>query len=194
MKKGDIPKEKQQQYLFIIEEEINRLSDMTTNVLNLTKIENQGILTGKTAFNVSEQLRKCLVLLEKKWAIKRLNLDVDFDEYTVAANEDMLKQVWFNLIDNAIKFSFKDGLLKIGIEETQEELVVSISNEGPEIPKEDYEKIFQKFYQTKYTTKKEGNGIGLSIVKHIVELHGGKVSAKSENGVTTFAVALPKTK
>lgn len=194
MKKGDISKEKQQQYLLIIEEEVNRLSDMTTNVLNLTRIENQGILTGKTEFNVSEQLRKCLVLLEKKWTIKGLDLDVDFNEYNVVANEDMLKQVWFNIIDNAIKFSYKGGLLKIDVEETLGEHVISISNEGPEIPKEDCEKIFQKFYQTKYTTKKEGNGIGLSIVKHIVELHNGKVSAKSENGVTTFTVALPKTK
>ncbi|MBR2384903.1 MAG: HAMP domain-containing histidine kinase, partial [Clostridia bacterium] len=160
MKKGDISKEKQQQYLSIIEEEINRLSDMTTNILNLTKIENQGILTGKTEFNLSEQIRKCLLLLEKKWAKKDLQLDVDFEEYDVVANEDLLKQVWFNLIDNAIKFSKKDGVLKIAIEKNQEGLSVFVTNEGPEIPKEDYEKIFQKFYQTKYTTKKEGNGIG----------------------------------
>lgn len=194
MKKGEVSKEKQQQYLLIIEEEINRLSDMTTNVLNLTKIENQGILTGKTEFNVSEQLRKCLLLLEKKWTLKGLHLDVDFDEYSIVANEDMLKQVWFNLLDNAIKFSFKDGLLKIGVEEVQKEIVVTISNEGPAIPQADYENIFQKFYQTKYTSKREGNGIGLSIVKHIVQLHDGKVSAMSKDGVTTFTVRLPKTK
>ncbi len=190
MKKGDISKEKQQQYLSIIEEEINRLSDMTTNILNLTKIENQGILTGKTEFNLSEQIRKCLLLLEKKWAKKDLQLDVDFEEYDVVANEDLLKQVWFNLIDNAIKFSKKDGVLKIAIEKNQEGLSVFVTNEGPEIPKEDYEKIFQKFYQTKYTTKKEGNGIGLSIVKHIVDLHGGNISVNCQGGFTTFAVML----
>ena len=63
-------------------------------------------------------------------------------------------------------------------------------NEGPEIPKDDYEKIFNKFYQTKYTTKKEGNGIGLSIVKHIIDLHGGKISVNCQGGFTTFTVAL----
>lgn len=190
MKKGDISKEKQQQYLMIVEEEINRLSDMTTNILNLTKIENQGILTGKTEFNLSEQLRKCLLLLEKKWAKKGLQLDVEFDEYNVVANEDMLKQVWFNLIDNAIKFSKKEGILKLSIEKENDDLCVKVINEGPEIPKDDYEKIFNKFYQTKYTTKKEGNGIGLSIVKHIIDLHGGKISVNCQGGFTTFTVAL----
>ncbi|MBR2336756.1 MAG: HAMP domain-containing histidine kinase [Clostridia bacterium] len=191
MKNGNISKEKQQQYLIIIEDEIDRLSVMTTNILNLTKIENQGILTGQTQFNLSEQLRTCLLLLEKKWAKKSLQLDVDFDEYSVVANEDMLKQIWFNLLDNAIKFAYKSGKIKIDVEKTENKVVVCVANEGPEIPKEEYDKIFQKFYQTKYATKKDGNGIGLSIVKHIVDLHGGRVSAKSEDGWTFFTVELP---
>lgn len=191
MKKGDLSIEKQKQYLMIIDEEISRLSEMTTNILNLTRIENQGILTGQASFNLSEQIRKCILLLEKKWAKKSLQLDVDFEEYEVVANEDMLKQVWFNLLDNAIKFANKEGLLQIRIAKLNEEISVSITNEGREIAKEDYDKIFQKFYQSKDSSVKSGNGIGLSIVKHIVDLHKGSVAVKSQDGFTTFTVNLP---
>ncbi|MBQ8725524.1 MAG: HAMP domain-containing histidine kinase [Clostridia bacterium] len=190
MKNGEISKDKQMQYLNIIEEEINRLSEMTTNVLNLSKIENQGIITEKTEFNLSEQIRTCVLLLEKKWSRKKLELDVDFDEYTVVANEDMLKQVWFNLIDNAIKFAERSSLLKISICKNEGKTVVKVTNKGEPIAKEDYEKIFQKFYQGSSSSKKDGNGIGLSIVKHIVDLHEGRITAESKDGLTTFTVTL----
>ena len=190
MKSGEISKEKQMQYLYIIEEEINRLSEMTTNVLNLSKIENQGIITEKTTFNLSEQIRTCVLLLEKKWSRKKLDLDLDFDEYEVVANEDMLKQVWINLIDNAIKFAEKSSPLKISVSQENGKTTVSVQNKGEPILESDYEKIFQKFYQCSGENKKEGNGIGLSIVKHIVDLHEGKVSVVSGDGFTTFTVTI----
>lgn len=190
MKSGGISKDKQMQYLNIIEEEINRLSEMTTNVLNLSKIENQGIVTEKTEFNLSEQIRTCVLLLEKKWSRKKLELDLDFDEYYILANEDMLKQVWFNLVDNAIKFAERSSTLKIAICEKDEKTVVTVQNKGEPIAESDYEKIFQKFYQCESSSKKDGNGIGLSIVKHIVDLHEGQVSAESKDGFTTFTVRL----
>ena len=190
MKRGDLSAEKQKQYLLIIDEEISRLSEMTTNILNLTRIENQGILTGQTPFNISEQIRKCVLLLEKKWAKKDLQLDVDFDEYVVTANEDMFKQVWFNLLDNAIKFANVGGILRIGIEKLDGRIAVAISNEGQEISKEEQEKIFQKFYQSRSSDVKRGNGIGLSIVKHIVDLHKGSISVNCQDGFTTFTIEL----
>ena len=163
---------------------------MTTNILNLTRIENQGILTGQASFNLSEQIRKCILLLEKKWAKKSLQLDVDFEEYEVVANEDMLKQVWFNLLDNAIKFSDPKTDLKIMVEKVENNLAVSVSNHGVTIKEEDYSKIFTKFYRADKLGK-DGNGIGLSIVKHIVELHKGDISVESKSGLTTFTVLLP---
>ena len=78
---------------------------MATNVLNLTKVENQAILTDVSHFNLSEQIRSCILLLEDKWTKKNITPELDFDEYYVDANEELLKQVWINLIDNAIKFS-----------------------------------------------------------------------------------------
>ena len=190
MKKSGLSKDKQMQYLNIIEEEISRLSEMTTNILNLSKIENQGILTDKREYNLSEQLRTCLLLLEKKWAKKSMDLDIEFDEFKIFANEDMLKQVWINLIDNAVKFSKKGGKLKISVEKVGEQTVVKIANEGVAIPEEDYQKVFLKFYQGQTAYKKEGNGIGLSIVKHIIDLHEGDISVQSKDGFTTFTVKL----
>ncbi|MBR2988479.1 MAG: HAMP domain-containing histidine kinase, partial [Clostridia bacterium] len=101
MKHTKLSPEKQAQYLDIIEEEMTRLSEMTTKILELSRVEKQAILTDEKRFNVSEQLRACVLLLEKKWLDKNLELSLDFDEYTVKANEDLLKQVWINLIDNA---------------------------------------------------------------------------------------------
>ena len=191
MKTENLSQEKRMQYLQIIEEEINRLTDMTTNILNLSKIENQGILTDKTVYNVSEQIRKCVLLLEKKWTKKNINLNMEFDEYQINANVDLLKQVWFNLIDNAIKFSDENGELKIDVKKIDDKISVTIENMGEPIEENDYQNIFQKFYQGKTTHKKEGNGIGLSIVKHIVDLHGGEIKVKSENRKTEFTVYLP---
>ena len=191
MKDENLPLEKRERYINVIEEEVNRLTDMTTNILNFSKIENQEILTDKTEFNLSEQIRTCVVLLEKKWEKKKLSLSLDFGEHTVCGNEEMLKQVWINLIDNAVKFSEKGSELKIDVSEWEDGLHASFENTGVPIAEEDYEKIFGKFYQCDRSGR-EGNGIGLSIVKRVVDLHGGSVSVKSEGGRTAFTVFLPK--
>ncbi len=189
---GGLTEEEQQEYLRIISEESHRLSDMATNVLDLTKIENQTILTDVTEFNISEQIRNCILMLESKWTEKELSLDVDFGEYQYRGNRRMLRQVWLNLIDNAVKFSDPGGVLQFRITETPENLIVSIGDTGREIPKESMEDIFRKFYQADKSHATQGNGIGLSIVKAIVELHGGKVIPSSGGGKTVFAVVLPK--
>ena len=190
MKNEDLPKEKMHKYLGIIEEEANRLAEMTTNMLNLSKIEKQEILTDCKKFNLSEQIRSSVLLLEKKWSKKRLKLDLDFDEHYVFANEDLLKQVWLNLIDNAVKFAHDKTPLIIKIEDSADKTTVSISDRGEVIEQKDIDKIFSKFYQA--GEKKEGNGIGLSIVKHIVDLHDGEITVTSDGESTVFTVSLPK--
>ncbi|MCM1263462.1 MAG: HAMP domain-containing histidine kinase [Butyrivibrio sp.] len=184
--------EEKQEYLRIISEESHRLSDMATNVLNLTKIENQAILTNVTRFNISEQIRNCLLLLESKWTEKDLMLDVDFAEYQYSGNREMLQQVWLNLIDNAVKFADPGGILQIDITETPDDLFISVSDTGQEIPQESISHIFNKFYQADKSHAAVGNGIGLSIVKAIIELHGGKVIPMSDGRKTVFTVVLPK--
>ena len=191
MKSENLSDDKRRQYLTIMEEEANRLTQMTSNALYLSKVETQGILTNKREFNVSEQIRDSFLLLERKWSKKELIPNLELDEFMVLANEDMLKHVWVNLIDNAIKFSEEKKELKITAEKMYGQLFVSIQNYGPEIPKSDYEAIFNKFYQCDKSRSTEGNGIGLSIVKHIVTLHDGEVMVSSGNGKTIFTVALP---
>ena len=191
LKKGNLPKSKQIEYLNIIEEEIQRLSSITTNILTLSKLENQNILTDKSNINLSEQIRICVLLLEKKWSQKNINLSLDFDEFYIKGNEDMLKQVWMNLIDNGIKFANESGNLNIRISKRTTYVCVEVENTGSTIKEEAVERIFNKFYQADTTHTKEGNGIGLSIVKNIINLHGGRIYVESKNDLTCFSVYLP---
>lgn len=98
LKRGDLTEEQREEYLDIIEEESLRLSRMATNVLNLTRVENQAILTNITEFNLSEQLRGCVLLLERKWEKKGLSFQLEFGEHMVLANEELLREVWINLL------------------------------------------------------------------------------------------------
>lgn len=189
---GNPTPEQQQQYLEVIEEEAMRLSDMATNVLNMTKVENQTILTDVTRYNLSEQIRSCILLLENKWSKKNLELQLDFGEYQIAANEELLKEAWINLLDNAIKFAPQGHTIRVRIGEDADALTVEILNTGSEIPRESQEKIFNKFYQGDESHATQGNGIGLAIVKRVIELHGGTIQAASEKEVTVFTVKLPK--
>lgn len=191
LKRGNLTRQQQMEYLNIIEEESMRLSEMATNVLNLTKIENQSILTEVGEYNLSEQLRSCILLLERKWSKKRLQWQLDFGEQTITANEELLKQVWINLLDNAVKFSPEGGTVAVRICAEEERCFVSVSNAGSAVAPEEREKIFRKFYQADASHSSEGNGIGLAIVKRVVELHHGTASVQSENGGTTFTVVLP---
>lgn len=192
IKRGNLSQEQQAEYAEIIETESLRLSQMATNVLNLTKVENQSILTDKKSFNLSEQIRKCVLLSEKKWQSKNIEPVVDFDEFEIVANEELLEQVWINLIDNAIKFSPEYSEVTIRIAAEGDFITVTVSNRGEKIPESAMPKIWNKFYQADESHKGAGNGIGLAIVKKIVSLHGGSVGAVSDDSMTTFTVKLRK--
>ncbi len=191
LKDSGMPEDRRNEYLEIICDESTRLADMATNVMNLTKLENQGILTDKSNFNVSEQLRACVLLLEKKWEEKKLSLDMEFDEYSIFANEELLKQVWINLIDNAIKFSPDGEEIKIAVTSDTKCITVAITNHGDEISEEEKSRIFNKFYQGEKSHSGDGAGIGLAVVKKIVDLHNGRIFLTSGNGLITFTVILP---
>ena len=192
LKRGNLTEEQKTEYLDIIEEESLRLSAMATNVLNLTKVENQAILTDKSEYNLSEQLRTCVLLLEAKWERKRLEPELDFEEIRIEGSEELLKQVWINLLDNAVKFAPEGSSILLKAEETPEAVTVTVKNEGPDIPPEAMNKIFNKFYQADESHAAEGNGVGLAIVKRVAELHGGTVAVASSGGITSFSVTLPK--
>ncbi len=191
MKNKPLRPEKQKEYLEIIEEEIKHLSLLTTNVLNMSKLDSQSILRDVSEFNIAEQLRTCLLFLEKSWTDKELLLAIDLEEVKLFANEDLLKHVWLNLLDNAIKYSPFGATLGVSLKKSGEGAVVRVQNEGVEIPVEEREKIFSKFYQSDHVGVKKGNGLGLSIVSRIVSLHGGGVRCLREGDCTVFEVFLP---
>ncbi len=191
LKKKDLTPEERAEYLDIIEKESLRLSQMATNVLNLSKVENQTILSGVSFFNLSEQIRTSVLVLEGKWAKKNLEWSLEFDEMEIPGNEEMMQQVWINLLDNAVKFSPEGGTVSVEIRKEGKNVEVAISNPGEAIPPEKREKIFTKFYQGDESHHTEGNGVGLAVVQKIVDLHGGSIKVSSENGVNTFTVTLP---
>ena len=191
--RGRLSDEQKKEYLAVIEEESLRLSEMATNVLNLTRVESQTILTDTKCFNLSEQLRSCVLLLSRKWEKKALDIDFEMDEYNVTASEELLKQVWINLLDNAIKFAPPHGVIAITAAPYASRLSVSIANSGSSIPRDKREKIFNKFYQADESHATEGNGVGLAIVKRVVELHEGSVEVESKDDRTVFTVNLPWT-
>ncbi len=191
LKRGNLTEDQKREYVDVIEEESLRLSAMATNVLNLSRVENQTILRDVTEFDLSEQIRSCVLLLESKWTKKNLDMILDFEEYTVKGSEELLKEAWINLIDNAVKFSPEYGEVRIGIGQREGLLSVAVSNAGSMIPQDKEQRIFQKFYQADESHATEGNGIGLAIVKKVVELHKGQILVDSEENKTTFTVLLP---
>lgn len=192
LKRKDITPEKRDEYLEIILSEATRLTDMADHVLNLAKIEKQNILTEITEFNLSEQLRTCVLLLSKKWEQKSLGIDFDEYEYHCTGNEELLKQVWINLLDNAVKFAPEGGRVKVSIRRESDGIAVSVASPGAEIAAETRRRIFEKFYQGDSSHATEGTGLGLAIVRKIVELHKGEIAVAYDDGCNVFTVAIPQ--
>lgn len=188
----DLSEEERRQYLEVIENESRRLATMATSVLNLTKLENQNILSNITEFNLSEQIRSAALVLEPKWSAKGVELDMELEEYMISAEQQLLEQVWINLIDNAVKFSADGGRVEIVVCDVGSSLEVRVSNEGEEIPPEKRERLFSKFYQADEAHTTQGSGIGLAIVRRVLELHGASVRVECAEGKITFVVTLPK--
>lgn len=191
LQRPEITETERLEYAGIIVDESTRLSTMATRVLELTKIENQHILSQPQEFNLSEQLRRCLLLLEKAWESKQLEICAEFDEYLIRGDKALLEQVWVNLLDNAIKFSPVGAPLTVRIVPGEKQLTVSIHNHGPQIPEEHQRRLYDKFWQGDASRSTRGTGIGLSIVKKVLDLHGGHIDVQSTEQETVFSVSLP---
>lgn len=141
---------------------------------------------------MDEQLRKSIIMISEKWPDKIRNYEIDCGKLTIQSDADLLMQVWSNLIDNAIKYSGENSTIWISGKIEEKFLSVTIKDEGDGISIEKQSKIFEKFYQCDESHKKSGNGLGLSIVKKIVELLGGSIRCTSEeNEGTIMEVRIP---
>lgn len=195
LQSGELSEEQKKEYIDIIVSESERLSNMSTDVLLLSKLETQKIVNGKTSFALDEQIRTCIILLEKEWGDKDISLDIELDPIEYYFNEEMLSHVWINLLSNAIKFSNHGGTITVKLYKRDENTVFEISDNGIGMTEEIKNRIFEKFYQGDSSHSTRGNGIGLNIVNRIVTLAEGSVDVESEpqNG-SKFTVTLPDVK
>ena len=181
LKSDELIEEKRQEYTDIIISESERLSNLSSNLLKLSELENVVIRHKKESFSLSEQLRNAVLLLQNEWEKKNLELDMDMDEVNFIGDREILYQAWVNLISNAIKYSNDNGVLKI-ILKKDDKITVRIIDSGIGILPENLDKIFLRFYKADKSRNSVGTGLGLPIVKKIIELHNGEVSVKSEYG------------
>lgn len=196
LKDDKISEEDKKEYIDIIIEESERLANLSSNIQHLSKLENKKELIKKEKVAIDEQIRKCIVILNNKLEEKNIEIGMDEDkDVFVNVNEDMLQQVWINLINNAIKYTQNGGRIDIIIDEFKDKVIVEVKDNGIGIKEENLEKIFDKFYQEDASHNSEGNGLGLAIVSKIIELHKGSIEVKSKVGEgTSFIVTLPKIK
>lgn len=193
LKNTSLTDEKRQEYIEIIIRESERLTNMSSNILLLTKLENQEIVTDKRLFSLDEQIRNCTLLLQMEWEKKDINLNIDLDSVEYYSNEEMLSHVWLNLLGNAIKFSMDKGEITIKCCDENSYIKVEISDNGVGMKDETRHQMFEKFYQGDSSRTTEGNGLGLSLVGRIVDLCGGRIDVKSYLGKgTDIVVRLPK--
>lgn len=176
----DCNEEERREYVDIIIEETKRLSILTTNILTLNKIDNQNISISMEQFVIDEQIRKAILLLGNKWIDKDIELEIDLESVKYRGNQSLMFQVWINLIDNAIKFSPKGETIEVKLYEEQGNIIFSIRDNGVGISKENQEKVFDKFYKSDKSRNTDGNGLGLSITKRIIEIHKGEILLESD--------------
>ena len=194
LKQKKMSEESRNRYLTIIEEESERLSRLSQNLLRLTYLQQHDQPVQLSLFRLDEQLRKVVVALEPQWSGKKIEITMQLEALTIEADEDQLKQVWTNLLGNSIKFTPEHGHITIEARKQDQHAVISITDTGIGIPVEEHADIFKPFHKVDKARDGavKGNGLGLSIVKHIVDIHHGEIIVSGETGVgSTFTVHLP---
>lgn len=192
LQEPSLSKEKHDRYLEKILDNSHSLSSLSSDILTLSKLENQEIVMHQTKYRLDEQLRKAVLVLESKWSFKKIEFDIELPRILFYGNEPLLNRVWVNILDNAIKYSPVGGTIKVTLEKKEGKIMVSIQDEGDGMSEEVQKHIFEKFYQGDSSRKEEGNGLGLALVKRIVELYNGSVAVQSSLGHgTIFTVTLP---
>ena len=190
--KGDLTPEQQSEFAKIIMDESEHLATMSSNVLLLSKLESQDIISDKETFSLDEQLRTCMLMFEEQWSEKNISIDMDLEEVNYYQNKDLLYHVWINLIGNAVKFTKQSGSISVKCRRLNNAVCVVISDNGIGMDKDTADHIFEKFYQGDSSHATAGNGLGLSLVKRIIDMMYGRITVESalEKG-STFTVSLP---
>lgn len=196
MRDGTIPYEMQNKYLDIILFETDRLNKLTNNLLTLNTFERNGALLNITSFNINQVIKRTLLTFEGTCTKKKITIQLEFnsEELFVSADIDKIQQVLYNLIDNAIKFSHNNSIIRISVTQKNDKAFIGIKDNGIGIPKDALKKIWERFYKTDLSRGKDkkGTGLGLSITKEIITAHGEHITVVSTEGVgTEFIFSLP---
>ncbi|MGN0522537.1 MAG: sensor histidine kinase [Eubacterium sp.] len=188
----DLDSDKRIEYAKQISEASRRLSSLITNILKLNKLENQQIFPKSKKYNLGEQLCECLLNFENAWENKNLELETDIEEdIIVNIDDELLTLVWNNLISNAIKFTEPGGKISLRLKADGGYAVAEISDTGCGISRETGAHIFEKFYQGDTSHSSQGNGLGLALVKRVIDITGGDIYVESQVGKgSTFTVKL----
>lgn len=169
-----------------------RLSSLVSNILLLSKLENQSIQTNRERYGLDEQIREAILAMESVWEPKNIEFDVDLDTVMYCGNKNIMHHVWSNLLSNAVKFSPDGGTIKMRLQEKQGQIIFFVEDQGSGVTEEAKKHLFDKFYQADTSHKEEGNGLGLALVKNILTLCGGDIFAENVTGAgCRFTVTLP---
>ncbi|MBQ8038612.1 MAG: HAMP domain-containing histidine kinase, partial [Lachnospiraceae bacterium] len=192
LQKPGLPEEKRVEYARAVTDASRRLADLISNILKLNKLENQQIFPDGTTYDLSEQLCECLLAFEDIWEKKELEIDTDMEDgIFVKADPEIMSLVWNNLFSNAIKFTENGGKVTLSLKADEDFAYVQVSDTGCGISKEVGMHMFDKFYQGDTSHATQGNGLGLALVKRIMDITGSDISVESELGRgTTFTVKM----
>jgi len=188
LKNDDLSPEERKHYLEIIEAESIRLSKLSENLLKLTSLESEHLSLEWKSYRLDYQLRRIILANEPQWAEKEINMDISLEKVTILADEELMDQVWINLLHNSIKFTQDKGTISITAFRSDEgSIIVKIADTGIGMEKDVLMHIFERFYKADQSRNRKsgGNGLGLSIVKKIIDLHNGDIRVESEAGKGT---------
>ncbi len=189
LKKNDLPEETRKKYIDIIISESRRLTGLASNILLLNKLENQEYISDRQTFSLDEQIRSCILLLEKEWSKKNISFDIEMESIEMFSNQELLSQAWLNIIGNSVKFSPVDSEIIVRAFRKDGRIRVVITDNGEGMDEQTISHIFDRFYQGDSAHASEGNGLGLPLVKRIIELCGGTIRVESQKSKgTAFTV------
>ena len=194
MQSEDLSEAERKEYSKTIMESAKHLTELITNILRLNKLENQTIYAKNQEFDLSEQVVQCILGFEDAWEENQINLETDIDENVhITADEELLSIVWNNLLSNALKFTPAHGNATVTVKQTEEQAVVTVCDSGIGMSEETAKHIFEKFYQGDTSHATKGNGLGLALVKRIVDIEHGTIAVNAApNQGSTFTVTLPR--
>lgn len=182
--------EKRSEYIQLISQAIHKLNDLVENILRLNKVENKNIIH-KEKFFLDEQIRCAIISFEDKFDEKNISLEAELDEVVIRSDRASLELVWNNILSNAVKFTPCGGIISVSLKEKNDCIVATIKDNGCGMDEETQKRIFEKFYQGDSSHSSEGNGLGLALVKKIVDMLDGSVRVRSKVGKgTEFEVVL----